>query len=100
MANSFAMIKGRLGFASYAVRGGFNEVLGFASKHGFDLVQIGMDSNRYFPESVVSEERGRVLWIFAENNIQLCSQGPSDRPPSNGHVTIRSAAHTPYSEMI
>lgn len=100
MANSFAMIKGRLGFASYAVRGGFDQILKFAGKHGFDLVQIGMDSNRYFPESVDSEERGRVFRMFAENNIQLCFHGPSDLPLMNRHDAIRSAALTRYYEMI
>lgn len=100
MANSFDMIKGRLGFASYAVRGGFDQILKFAGEHGFDLVQIGMDSNRYFPESVEADERGRVSRMFAENDIQLCFHGPSDLPLMNRHDAIRSAALTRYYEMI
>ncbi len=100
MANSFDMIKGRLGFASYAVRGGFDQILKFAREHGFDLVQIGMDSNSYFPESVDSEERGRVSLMFAEYDIQLCFHGPSDLPLMNRHDAIRSAALARYYEMI
>jgi len=100
MANKPRMIKGRLGFANYAVNGGFDELLKFALEHGFDLVQIGQDSSRFFPENNGQQMRRETARIFAEQRISLCFHGPSDIPLLNRHDRIRLAGLDRYYEMI
>ena len=100
MAEKFNLTKGRLGFVSFAVRGGFDELLKFALEHGFGVAQIGMDAGRYFPERIDRDERRRVKDIFARNDISLCFHGPSDIPLMNRHDKIRLAGLDRYYEMI
>lgn len=100
MARNFRMVKGRLGFASFAVDGGFDDLLEFAREHGFELIQIALDSGRYFPERIGEDERRRIAGIFSESGIALCFHGPSDIPLLNRHDKIRLAGLERYYEMI
>jgi len=100
MAENFKMVKGRLGFTSFAVDGGFDEQLRFAETHGFDIVQIGLDIARYFPENIDGSERQRIRRAFARQGISLCFHGPSDIPLMNRHDRIRLAGLERYYEMI
>jgi len=94
------LTKGRLGFVSVAVRGGFDDLLRFAIDRGFGIVQIGMDTGGFFPEGIDAAERGRVKDTYARNDIALCFHGPSDIPLMNRHTKIRLAGLERYYEMI
>jgi sugar phosphate isomerase/epimerase len=100
MAERIRMIKGRLGFASFAVKGGFEDLAEFAVEHGFDLVQIGLDAGRFFPERIDRDERRRITDLFSRKNIALSFHGPSDIPLMNRHDKIRHAGLERYYEML
>jgi len=100
MAEKPSSIKGRLGFTSFAVDGGFDELFEFAVKYGFQSIQIGMDSSRFFPERIDSNERKRINELREKMCLSLCFHGPSDIPLMNRHEKIRAAGLERYREMI
>jgi sugar phosphate isomerase/epimerase len=83
-----------------AVGGGFDGLLEFAGRYGFEMVQIALDDSRYFPEKIGVDERRRVAEQFRKMGIGLCFHGPSDIPLMNRHETVRSAGLSRMLEMI
>lgn len=100
MTRRLKTVKGRIGFANHAVKGGYDELLSFSTRHGFDLVQIGLDSSRFFPERMKEKRRKIVAGEFSRRDIALCFHGPSDIPLMNRHAKIRFAGLERYFEMI
>jgi len=94
------IIKGRLGFTSFGIGGSFDKLLEFASRHGFDLVQVALDDSRYFPERINPDERRRISESFKSRRMGLCFHGPSDIPLMNRHRSVRLAGLKRLSEML
>jgi sugar phosphate isomerase/epimerase len=69
-------------------------------EHDLELIQISMDSSRYFPENMTDEKRTSIKNQFHQNNIGLCFHGPTDLPLMNRHDIIREAALNRALEMI
>ena len=100
MTKISSVFKGRLGFTSFAVDGSFDELLEFASRHGFGLVQVALDNSRYFPERINPDERRRISESFKKQGIGLCFHGPSDIPLMNRHRSVRLAGLERLYEML
>lgn len=94
------IIRGRLGFTSFAIEGSFDELLEFASRHGFGLVQVALDNSRFFPERINPDERHRISESFKKQGIGLCFHGPSDIPLMNRHRNVRLAGLERLYEML
>ena len=72
----------------------------FAKDHGFELIQISMDSARFFPENIPVKKRAEIRDHFIQNSIGLCFHGPTDLPTMNRHAPVRNAAIDRILEMI
>jgi sugar phosphate isomerase/epimerase len=72
----------------------------FASRRGFDIVQLSIDSPRLFPENLDETERNEIRDCFEEKNIALCFHGPSDIPLMNRHDIIRDAGVKRLLELV
>lgn len=100
MAKIDGIIRGRLGFASLAIDGSFDRLLEFASRHGFNLVQVALDDGRFFPERIGHDERCQISESFKGQGMGLCFHSPSDIPLMNRHRSVRLAGLERLYEML
>jgi sugar phosphate isomerase/epimerase len=89
-----------LGFTAYGGENALTDALDFAIEYGLGLVQVSMDSSRYFPENMSVDHRNKIKDIYQKNNTGLCLHGPTDIPLMSRHESIRVAAVNRVLEMI